>query len=643
MPRSYTATALIMIDPARPHILEGDAGGGQLGAGRVETEVEILRSDAILVAAASSGLLGDTLRTDAEFSPRSWLASLGLSTDATELDPEARLIARLRQTVRMARRGQSDIVGIEATAHSPGAAADLANALADVYLANQAQAKARQASTVVALLDAQLDVEISALAEREGEIDAYIREQAAWLAGERGDTRLSAQLRDLETQRSQRQALSATIERVTRDTRLRRWQLVADELGSDSLRQLYADWQIASDNIGAPAPAPGLDLASIETSLRSRTEQELADLNLELSQRHGQETMLLEGLHRTVLDSELPTDASAQLYRMIDRARQASQGYQTLVKRRTELEQQAALQLADSRIVSRAYPPTVPSSLSPALLLSTAFCGGLFAAGLVTLARESLAATICSPSQALALGVPNLGTIPFAKSKRDGREGASSVADLVLSDPGSAFAQKVARLQLGLERERRPDEALVVMVSSVQPGEGKTTLALAIARSAALSGQKVLLLDCDLNRPGLDQHVSFEMTAGLGDLLAAGDRIDPSELLVREPESGVTVMLAGRAQGPFQGTPFAQPAFAGLLTSARAQFDLVILDSPPAAALVDGIQLARAADTVVLVLKWAMTSLRDIEQTLAEMNQDTPHYQKVFTVINKCALGAKSY
>jgi len=89
--------------------------------------------------------------------------------------------------------------------------------------------------------------------------------------------------------------------------------------------------------------------------------------------------------------------------------------------------------------------------------------------------------------------------------------------EFVLRRPLTTYAEQIravrAGLWLGVERPR------VVAVTAARPAEGKSVLALSLARSAALSGEKVLLIDCDMRRPSLGHRLHANGGPGLADLL----------------------------------------------------------------------------------------------------------------------------
>src|SRR5690606_1899754 len=151
----------------------------------------------------------------------------------------------------------------------------------------------------------------------------------------------------------------------------------------------------------------------------------------------------------------------------------------------------------------------------------------------------------------------------------------------------------------GGNRPRRATQApgAVIMVTSALAGEGKTTVALSLARAYALSGRSVILLDCDMRKPALHSHLGVTDSTGLVDVLTVKvTDSDLSRILVDDPRSDVTSIGGSRRAGLPTDQLFATRSFGQIIESARASFDYVVIDAPPIEPVVDGMYLARHAD-----------------------------------------------
>ena len=181
LPPAYTATALILVDPAGKNLLEAGTPAppapGSESAG-VDSEVEILRSDAIALAViAQKGLMSDP-----EFGPRPPLFQR-LSGPARAAPGRARLLpqtlARFRKAVEVRRRGLTYLISVSVTSRSPERAAELANALAEAHI--EAQVRAKTAETLAArdLLQARITEARQRIAENEARLEAFLEAELA--------------------------------------------------------------------------------------------------------------------------------------------------------------------------------------------------------------------------------------------------------------------------------------------------------------------------------------------------------------------------------------------------------------------------------------------------------------------------------
>jgi len=144
----------------------------------------------------------------------------------------------------------------------------------------------------------------------------------------------------------------------------------------------------------------------------------------------------------------------------------------------------------------------------------------------------------------------------------------------------------------------------VIAVTAARPDEGKTTTTLALARSAAMNGERVVVLDCDLRQPGLGRLLDSETLLGLTDHLQG--RAGLEQILRRDKLTSLEFIPAGGADTPGQGL-FMSAAMEQLLVRLRETHDLILLDAPPAAAMTDARIIARLADTTLFCVRWHHT------------------------------------
>lgn len=291
-----------------------------------------------------------------------------------------------------------------------------------------------------------------------------------------------------------------------------------------------------------------------------------------------------------------------------------------LERRADELATQAVLQMPDARL---AAPASAPTEASFPDVKTTAMVSALFATAIAfgaAFTADGWAAGVRSaPELAALVGAPMALSMPRIGARRhDG----SSHADQVITAPLSPFSEAMRSLQLELARGFGAASGRVVSVMSAGPGEGKTTTALGLARACAAAGQNVLLLDADLRSAALRQHIDVPSARGLDHVLSgAASLADLSAFVQRDPLSMVTVLVnSGPSRLPAEAL-FGTPVFGSLLASARASFDVTVIDMPSFQWPADSRHILAHPDALVLVAGWGRAERGRLETMLAAIRQ----------------------
>jgi len=139
-----------------------------------------------------------------------------------------------------------------------------------------------------------------------------------------------------------------------------------------------------------------------------------------------------------------------------------------------------------------------------------------------------------------------------------------------------------------------------LLITSSQPAEGKTTTSVAIARSVAKLGRKVLLIDVDMRRPSIHARYGFDNKKGLSTVLTSQDSLESA--IFAAPQANLSIMTSG----PIPPSPtdlLSSVAMAQLIKELGQRFDLIILDSPPVLGLADAPVLSSLVEGVLLVVQ----------------------------------------
>jgi capsular exopolysaccharide synthesis family protein len=176
-------------------------------------------------------------------------------------------------------------------------------------------------------------------------------------------------------------------------------------------------------------------------------------------------------------------------------------------------------------------------------------------------------------------------------------------------------------LRTGLLFASHGREKRVVLVTSSGPREGKSTVAVELAKTMASAGDSVMLVDCDLRKPAVARILGVSAARGMSNFLA--DSSDRAwKALVSQVDVRGPGKLALLASGPVAPNPLAllgQPRLPELLREMKGAYDWVIVDSPPLSAVSDSLILASLADLVVVAIRHDATDREVVRRTLQRL------------------------
>jgi capsular exopolysaccharide synthesis family protein len=302
--------------------------------------------------------------------------------------------------------------------------------------------------------------------------------------------------------------------------------------------------------------------------------------------------------------SRARTDVAAKLAQLAKSGNQKSPLYTNLLQQQQAL---TTLEVVQTPRAVVAGAPTSATQVAPRPKKVTAIAAalglliGLMAAFLV----EALDTRVRS-AEALVehLGLPVVGRI--GAPPRRLREGPVGEYDPTGVNT-EAFRMVRLNLELSLIGESRP----IVMVTSALPREGKTTTAARLALAYAHVGKKVLLVDLDLRRPGLQALFRQPATRGLTHVALGRTSLDRAAVAIDVDQTppngqGTAGSLHLLTSGPLPPDPGAfveSQAVASLLAEAKQTYDIVIVDTPPLLDIADGIALSPHVDGVLVVAR----------------------------------------
>ena len=172
----------------------------------------------------------------------------------------------------------------------------------------------------------------------------------------------------------------------------------------------------------------------------------------------------------------------------------------------------------------------------------------------------------------------------------------------------------------------------VIHVTSARPSEGKTTIAMSLAISAALAGLKVVLVDADLRHPAVSRFFKLEKEKGLVDLLLGATTID-DVLKVRQDLNLMVIPAGSKSLNP--PDVLGSERMKALISRLRETFDYVVLDTPPVGPVVDPVIVANLADKTIFVVQWASTPRELVETSIQQVSAHKRVAGVVFNSVNQ--------
>ena len=275
---------------------------------------------------------------------------------------------------------------------------------------------------------------------------------------------------------------------------------------------------------------------------------------------------------------------------------------QSVIKNYPDVAQYVVGQTALSVIDDRGIPTdtgktaVVRGSVRKGLLI-----GAAIALALVVL-RSLIYRTIRSENDLRAyVNIPHLGTLPVCK-KKERRNSTRGDINILFDSNRDEYIEALRLVRTRIERDLGGNK--VLMVTSSVAGEGKSTVSANLAASLALKGLKVILVDCDLRNPSVGRMFNLTgsypgLSAVLGGEAELGDSLVPVEK--NGKPTGLT-LLPGSDKATRMIETLSSDSMGELIEQLRSRCDIVILDTPPSAVLVDAMMLVKHVDGVAYVV-----------------------------------------
>ena len=642
----YTATASLFVDPRSRKVVSEEIIQGGFGSdlALVESQVSILTSDAVLRRVVDKLQLSE----DAEYAPAAGTGLLSrikaqIYLRPTGPDAAGQAVSALAQSIKVKRAQKTYVVDIEVSASQPDKAARVAQAVVDAYLTDQTAAKATEAKRANALIDARLGELRDQVRKAETRADEF--RKANKILSADGGVVSEQQLSKLNGELvSARAVLAETKARQDQITSALRAGAAPDTLPDavrsgliQKLREQYA--QVARREAALSSQLQPRHPVVIE--VRSQLDEVKAQINAELKRS----ATLAQSEYQVAANREIDIAAqyeaakadvtktnTAQIkLRELDQEVAASRELLKLfLSRAKETQEQVNTSTPDARVITAPSIPAKPSKPLPWLILGLGLAGGLGLGLASALISDHLDTSVRTPRDIESCsGISNVSPLPLyaaptglipwlsGRGKRIEPVKAAQFSDLLTavadtrSGRVSTYRQGVLRLLAKLKSQQRPGRPHTIMFVSPHAGAGNSASALAAAYAAALTGERVLLVDAT----SADPQLSGIFATGLkpSSVIVLDNKEHLNEITARDARSGLAFLPIALADLRTLKTQQRRRLIAGLNTISQ-NYDLIFIDAGAVLEDEAAACLLPAADQVVVVARAGVTTRADVAE-----------------------------
>jgi capsular exopolysaccharide synthesis family protein len=346
----------------------------------------------------------------------------------------------------------------------------------------------------------------------------------------------------------------------------------------------------------------------------------ISDLKLDMSVADLGDLIKVSNPANTMLiDISVQTDDAAQSQKI---ANAVAESLSNTVKSSLYSSTNSPVKLA---VVQKATLPDSPSSPNIKLNLLIGIVLGIIVGILAALVRDMTDTRLSSVRDLQNItNAPLLGSIPD-------NDAVKQAAPVVTSAPSSLVAEEYRRVRANLSfiAPVKGLNSRLIVVTSTEPGEGKTTTSVNIAAAFAENGSKVLLIDADLRHPSVASRVGLEEAVGLSHVLSGQANV--ADAVQRYWKANFHIMPAG-PKPPNASLLLNSTTMEAMVLQALRQYDYVIIDTTPMTIAADAGMFGRMGNGVVMVVGRGVCDKKDLGSTLQQLkNVDVP---VIGTVLN---------
>lgn len=579
-----------------------------------------------------------------------WLGRISPSPKPAAVTPES-LAERAAHGLQVRETRQSRIVDLTFESPDPNYAAAFANSLAQRYMEQTIEARLEISRGTSEFLDKQLAEAGAKMAESELKLQEYARQSGLLVSSneQRPDEERFRQIQEglskAQENRMSKQARMETAANAPLDSldiplgsALREFQAkLAD------LRRQRADLITVYTPNFEGIKRLDAQILRLESEQRKESNSILQAIKNDYTDALRRERLLQNSYQEQFAKVSQQSGMAIQygiLKRAVDTNREL---YNNLLQRSAEAKIAAAMRASGARVVDPATTPRSPFKPSRILNLAWGASSGLLLGLVLGATRRASRSGLTELRQAaIQLGITELGSMPLISAVNRPRKFqilgaeagfvslppmASHTRNTVAtaswtnrySSTANSFRSTLASILL---TKNSPSVPQIIVISSVRPRQGKTTLVANLAAVLAHMGRRVLLVDASPNR-ALHQRLQAKGDSSLQDALSLPeDNSDAFTYLTSETVlSGVSLVHLGEA-GTNALDLLHSPGLNPILSEMRLNYDMVLIDAPALESLPDARVFGTAADGMILVVPQGEENLQAALQSADRLRRD---------------------
>jgi len=401
--------------------------------------------------------------------------------------------------------------------------------------------------------------------------------------------------------------------------------------------QRFNDYQKQRKSINITLETQGVleQIVELDTTL-----QELELKRLELSRKFKREHPAYQGIVKQIQAvqeekqqltskvSNLP-ETQQELLRLTRDVEVGNEIYMLLLGKTQELDIVRAGTVGNVRVVDvAAVDTTEPVKPKKALIAVVATLLGGFLAVAIVLIQKAMHRGVEDPNEIEALGLPVYASVPYSdyQNKLSGfaeRARKNKVnkpkSILALDNPADLSIEALRSLRTSLHFAMMEAKNNIIAISGPSPSVGKSFISVNLATVLAQSGKKVLIVDADMRKGYLQTQFGLKWDNGLSDYLSG--RLNLAQVTKPTKVEGLSVVTRGQIP-PNPSELLMHSNFSQFIEEVSAEYDLIIIDTPPILAVTDPAIVSAHSGTTLLVARFGQNHVREIELTRNRFEQN---------------------